>query len=47
MPGQFRWRTPMSDMSANSTLVTHGGFRSLPLFFPLNLSMKALMSDVP
>jgi len=34
-------------MTANSTLVTHGSFRSLPLFLPLNLLMWAVRSDVP
>jgi hypothetical protein len=34
-------------MTANSTLVTHGSFRSLPLFLPLNLPMWAVRSDVP
>jgi hypothetical protein len=39
--------TPRSDMTANSTFVTHGSFRSLPLFLPLNLPMWAFRSDVP
>jgi hypothetical protein len=43
----LRWRTPRPDMTANSTLVTHGSFRSLPICLPLNLSMWALRSDVP
>jgi hypothetical protein len=47
MPGWLRWRTPRSDMTANSTLVTHGSFRSLPLFLPLNLPMWAFKSDMP
>jgi hypothetical protein len=34
-------------MIANSTLVTHGSFRSLPFFLPLNLPMWAVRSDVP
>jgi hypothetical protein len=47
MPRWLRWRTPRSDMTTNSTLVTHGSFRSLPLFLPLNLPMWAFRSDVP
>jgi hypothetical protein len=47
MPGWLRWRTPRSDMTANSTLVIHGSFRSLPLFLPLNFLMWAFRSDVP
>jgi hypothetical protein len=34
-------------MTANSTLVTHGSFGSLPLFLPLNLLMWVVRSDVP
>jgi len=47
MLGRLRWRTPWSDMTPNSTLVTHGSFRSLPFFLPLNLPMWAIRSDVP
>jgi hypothetical protein len=47
LPGLLRWRTLRSDMTANSTLVTHGSFRSLPLFLLLNLLMWELRSDVP
>jgi hypothetical protein len=47
LPGWLRWRTPRSDMTANSTLVTHGSFRSLPLFLPLNLPMWAFRFDMP
>jgi len=47
MPGWLRWMTPRSDMTANSTLVTHGSFKSLLLFLPLNLLMWAFRSDVP
>jgi len=46
LPGWLRWRTLKSHMTANSTLVTHGSFRSLPLFLPLNLLMWAVRSDV-
>jgi len=42
----LRWRTPSPDMTANSTFVTHGIFRSLPICLPLNLSMWALRSNV-
>jgi hypothetical protein len=45
--GWLRWRTLRSDMTTNSTLVTHRSFRSLPLFLPLNLLMWAFRSDVP
>jgi hypothetical protein len=34
-------------MTANSTLVTHGSFKSLPLFLPLKLLMWAVRYDVP
>lgn len=46
MPRQLllRWRGP--DMTTNSTLVTHGSFRSLPVCLPLSLSMWALRSNV-
>jgi hypothetical protein len=44
---RLRWRTLRSYMTANSTLVTHGSFRSLPLFLPLNLPMWTVRSDVP
>jgi hypothetical protein len=47
MSERLRWRTLRSYMKANSTLVTHGSFRSLPLFLPLNLPMWAVRSDVP
>jgi hypothetical protein len=47
LPERLRWRTLRYHMTANSTLVTHGSFRSLPLFLPLNLSMWAFRSDVP
>jgi hypothetical protein len=47
LPGWLRWRTLRSHMTANSTLVTHESFRSLPLFLPLNLLMWAVRSDVP
>jgi hypothetical protein len=48
MPGRLllRWRTPRLDMTANSTLVTHGSFRSLPVCLPLSLPMWALRFDV-
>jgi hypothetical protein len=42
----LRWRTPRPDMTANSTLVTHGSFRSLPICLSLSLPMWALRSDV-
>jgi predicted membrane protein len=47
LPRWLRWRTLWSHMTANSTLVTHGSFRSLPLFVPLNLPMWAVRSNVP
>jgi hypothetical protein len=47
MLGRLRWRKPWSDMTANSTLVTHGSFRSLPFLFPLNLPIWAVGFDVP
>jgi hypothetical protein len=43
----LRWRTPRLDMTATSTLVTHGSFRSLSICLPLNLPMWALRFDVP
>jgi hypothetical protein len=46
MPGWLRWRTPRPNMIANSTLVTHGSFRSLTIYLPLNLPMWVLRSDV-
>jgi len=47
MLGRFQWRTPWSNMTANSTLVTHGSFRSLPFLLSLNLPMCAVGFDVP
>jgi hypothetical protein len=47
MPGWLWWRTPRSDMTANSTLVSHGSFRCLQFFLPLNLPMWAFRSDMP
>jgi hypothetical protein len=47
VPGWLRWRTSRSDMSVNSTLVTHRSFKILPLFLPLNLLIWAFRSDVP
>jgi hypothetical protein len=47
MPWWLRWRTPRSDMTANSTLATHGSFRSLPPFLPLNLPIWEFRSDMP
>jgi hypothetical protein len=48
MPGWLllSWRNPMPDMTANSTLVRHGSFRTLPICLPLSLPMWALRSDV-
>jgi hypothetical protein len=48
MPGRLllRWRTPGPDIIANSTLVTHGSFKSLSKCLPLSLPMWALRSDV-
>jgi hypothetical protein len=43
----LRWRTPGPDMTANSTLVTHGSFRSMPVWLPQSLLMRALRSDMP
>jgi hypothetical protein len=47
LPGWLRWRTLRSHLTANSALVTHGSFRSLPLFLSLNLLIWAVRSDVP
>jgi hypothetical protein len=47
MLGRLRWRTHWSDMTANSTLVTHESFRIQPFFLLLNLPMSAIRSDVP
>jgi hypothetical protein len=47
MPGRLRWRTPRPNMTANSTLVAHGSFRSLPICLPLRLLMWAFRPDVP
>jgi hypothetical protein len=49
MPGLLllRRRIPRPDMTAKSTLVTHGSSGSLPIFLPLSLAMWALRSDVP
>jgi hypothetical protein len=47
MLGRLRWRTPWSDMTVNSTLVTHGSFRSQPFFLLLNLPIWAIWFDVP
>jgi hypothetical protein len=48
MPGRLllRWRNHRPNMTNNSTLVTHGSFRSLPVCLLLSLSMWALRSDV-
>jgi hypothetical protein len=48
MPGRLllRWRIPGPDITTNSTLVTHGSFRSLPVCLPLSLSMWALRSNL-
>jgi hypothetical protein len=43
----LRRRTPRPDMTANSTLGTHGSSRSLAICLPLSLPMWALRSDVP
>jgi hypothetical protein len=47
MLGRLRWRKLWSDMIANSTLVTHGSFRSQSFFLLLNLPMWEIWSDVP
>jgi hypothetical protein len=47
LPERLRWRTLRSHMTANSTLVTHRSFKSLPLFLPLILPMWPVRSDVP
>lgn len=48
IPGRLllRWRTPGMDMTANSTLVIHGSFRSLSICLPLSLLMWAFRFDV-
>jgi hypothetical protein len=49
MPGRLllRWRTHGPDMTANSTLVTHGSFRSLPIKLPMSLTIRAPRSNMP
>jgi hypothetical protein len=49
MPGWLllRRRTPRSDMTANSTLVTYESSKSMQICLPLILQMWTLKFDVP